>query len=158
MANGEGGNRESWSSRAGFVLAAIGSAVGIGNIWRFSSVVGQNGGGAYLVPYLVAVFLFAYPLMLLEFGMGRHFAKTVVGAFGSVGPRLRLAGWFLAATIFLVLCYYLVITGWTVAYAAFSLAGTPVTFRAFTGSYLPVASFLFSAAVTVAIVSSRSAS
>ncbi|HIH26595.1 MAG TPA: sodium-dependent transporter, partial [Methanoregulaceae archaeon] len=50
---------EQWSSKLGFLLAAIGSAVGIGNIWRFSAVLGQNGGGAYLVPFLIAVFLFA---------------------------------------------------------------------------------------------------
>ena len=52
---------ERWSSHIGFILAAVGAAVGIGNIWRFSAVLGQNGGGAYLIPYLIAVFVFALP-------------------------------------------------------------------------------------------------
>ncbi len=56
---------ERWSSHIGFILAAIGAAVGIGNIWRFSAVIGQNGGGAYLIPYFIAVFVFALPLMIL---------------------------------------------------------------------------------------------
>ncbi len=73
---------ERWSSSLGFLLAAIGSAVGIGNIWRFSAVVGQNGGGAYLIPYLLAVFLFALPLMILEISMGRRFRGTVVSTLG----------------------------------------------------------------------------
>lgn len=71
---------ERWSSRIGFMLAAIGSAVGIGNIWRFSSVVGQNGGGAYLVPYLLAVLCFAVPLMVLEMSVGRHLRADVVSS------------------------------------------------------------------------------
>ena|GEM_PF-5610631 len=62
------------------MLAAIGSAVGIGNIWRFSSVVGQNGGGAYLVPYLLAVLCFAVPLMVLEMSVGRHLRADVVSS------------------------------------------------------------------------------
>ena len=62
---------ERWSSRFGFLLAAIGAAVGLGNIWRFSAVVGQNGGGAYLVPFLLAAFVFAVPLLVLEIAVGR---------------------------------------------------------------------------------------
>lgn len=146
-------DREFWSSRTGFVLAAIGSAVGIGNIWRFSSVVGQNGGGAYLIPYFIAVFAFALPLMVLELAMGRGLRGTVVSAFRSIRPKFRIAGWFLCATIFLILCYYLVITGWTAAYAVFSLTENVLPFPDFTGSYLPIPFFFFSAAVTVGVIS-----
>ncbi|MDH7510640.1 MAG: sodium-dependent transporter [Methanolinea sp.] len=147
------GKKEHWSSRGGFILAAIGSAVGIGNIWRFSSVVGQNGGGAYLIPYLIAVFACAFPLMVFELAMGRSFQGTVVSAFRAIRPSFRIAGWFLCATIFLVLCYYLVITGWTAAYALFSLTGARMTFADFTASSLPVIFFLFSAAVTIGVIS-----
>jgi len=70
--------REQWSSGPGFVLASIGSAVGIGNIWRFPYMVGVNGGGAFLIPYLIALFLFALPLLILEFALGRHFRTSVV--------------------------------------------------------------------------------
>ena len=65
--------REIWSSRTGFILAAVGSAVGLGNIWRFSYVTYENGGGAFLVPYFVALFTAGIPLMILEFGMGGKF-------------------------------------------------------------------------------------
>jgi len=144
---------EHWSSRAGFILAAIGSAVGLGNIWRFSAVAGQNGGGAYLIPYLIAVFLFVLPLMVLEFSMGRHFQGTVVSSFRSVRPGFRVIGWLLCAIVFLVLSYYLVITGWTLGYFFFSVSGEAVAFSHFTAGWLPVILFVLSAVITGAVVS-----
>lgn len=144
---------EQWSSKIGFLLAAIGTAVGIGNIWRFSAVVGQNGGGAYLIPYLIAVFLFAMPLMILEISMGRHFRQTVVSAFRSVRPRFSVIGWLFCAILFIILSYYLVITGWTLAYALFSATGTVTTFSRFTTSYEPVIFFIIATLVTGIVVS-----
>ncbi|MBN1195107.1 MAG: sodium-dependent transporter [Methanomicrobiaceae archaeon] len=144
---------ELWSSRFGFILAAIGSAVGIGNIWRFSAVLGQNGGGAYLIPYLIAVFLFAMPLMMLELSMGRHFRATVVSAFKNVQPRFNVIGWLLCATVFLILSYYLVITGWTLGYIVSSATGQMESFARFTGSYEPVLYFIITAAITGIVVS-----
>lgn len=129
---------ERWSSHTVFILAVIGAAVGIGNIWRFPAVLGQNGGGAYLIPYLVAVFVFALPLMILEISAGRHFRGTVVSAFTSVKPSFRALGWLVCAVIFLILSYYLVITGWTLAYTAFSAGGSTEPFSSFSGSFLPV--------------------
>ena len=145
---------ERWSSRIGFMLAAIGSAVGIGNIWRFSSVVGQNGGGAYLVPYLLAVLCFAVPLMVLEMSAGRHLRADVVSSFGHAGRSFKTFGWLICLILLLILSYYLVITGWTLAYLAFSLLGIDVAFSDFTSSLQPVAYFLISALATGAIVSS----
>lgn len=144
---------EQWSSRTGFILAAIGSAVGIGNIWRFSSVVGQNGGGAYLIPYLIAVFLCALPLMILELAMGRHFQGTVVSTFRAVRPPFRVIGWLLCGAVFLVLSYYLVIAGWTLGYSFFSIAGDTVPFSVFVSGSLPVILFMITAALTGIIVS-----
>ncbi len=144
---------EQWSSRTGFILAAIGSAVGIGNIWRFSSVVGQNGGGAYLVPYLIAVFLCALPLMIFELAMGRHFRGTVVSAFRSVRPQFRIIGWLLCVIVFLVFSYYLVITGWTLGYSLFSLAGETVPFSGFVSGWVPVIMFIVTACLTGIVVS-----
>jgi len=144
---------EQWSSRTGFILAAIGSAVGIGNIWRFSSVVGQNGGGAYLIPYLIAVFLCALPLMILELAMGRHFQGTVVSTFRAVRPQFRVIGWLLFGAVFLVLSYYLVIAGWTLGYSFFSIAGDTVPFSVFVSGSLPVILFMITAALTGIIVS-----
>ena len=134
-------------------MAAIGSAVGIGNIWRFSSVVGQNGGGAYLIPYLLAVFAFAVPLMVLELAVGRHLRGDVVTAFGSVRKEFKPLGWIVCAVVFLILSYYLVITGWTLAYTGFSLANRRLEFSEFTSSYMPVAYFVASAIAMGLIVS-----
>jgi len=144
---------ERWSSRTAFILASIGSAVGIGNIWRFSSVVGQNGGGAYLIPYLIAVFVFALPLMILELAVGRRLRGDVVTAFGRVRPKFRLLGWVVCAVVFSILSYYLVVTGWTLAYVEFSAAGRSVEFSDFTTSYDPILYFIISAVMMGAIVS-----
>lgn len=144
---------ETWSSRLGFLFAAVGSAVGIGNIWRFSAVVGQNGGGAYLIPYVFAVAAFGIPLMVLELAVGRRLRTNLVGAFRMVGPRLEPLGWFVATVVFTILSYYLVITGWTLAFFASYVTGGSLRFDALTGGFAPVACFLLSALATGAIVS-----
>jgi len=144
---------ERWSSRLGFLLAAIGSAVGIGNIWRFSAVVGQNGGGAYLVPYLLAVFVCGVPLLALEMAAGRHFRGDVVTVFHAVRHRFRIIGWFICVVVFLILSYYLVITGWTLAYLVFALGGSGVSFAGFTGSFLPLLFFFLAALATGGVIS-----
>ena len=84
--------RERWSSTLGFILASIGSAVGIGNVWRFPYIVGANGGGAFLIPYLISVLLFGLPLMVLEFAIGRNTGTSVVTAFRSIQGRFSFAG------------------------------------------------------------------
>ena len=80
---------EQWSSRVGFIFAAIGAAVGLGNIWRFPAVVSQNGGGAYLVPYLIAAFAFAIPLMILEISTGQSLKADIVTACREVYRRYK---------------------------------------------------------------------
>lgn len=126
--------------------------MGIGNIWRFPALLGENGGGAYLVPYLIAVFVFALPLMILEIAMGRHFWGTVVSSFAAVRPEFRILGWLLCASIFLILCYYLVITGWTLAFTIFAAAGNTTTFAGFTGSYMPVVFTVFAVILTGLVI------
>ncbi|WP_137285635.1 sodium-dependent transporter [Halorussus salinisoli] len=144
---------ERWSSRFGFVLAATGAAVGIGNIWRFPSVVGRNGGGAYLLPFLVAVFVFAVPLMILEIGSGRRARADVVSAFRGVRPDLRSLGWFVVAVVLLVLSYYLVITGWILAFLVSAVTGTTISLEGFTGTYAPLVSFVVSLVVGGGVLS-----
>jgi NSS family neurotransmitter:Na+ symporter len=143
-----------WSSPIAFILAAVGAAVGIGNIWRFPALVGQNGGGAFLVPYLIAVFVFALPLMVLEIAVGRHFRGTVVSSFRALRPEFRVAGWLLVTILFLILSYYIVITGWTLAYTVFSATGGTTTFAGFTGSYLPVLCGMVAVVLTGIVVAS----
>ncbi|NLA38110.1 MAG: sodium-dependent transporter [Methanomicrobiales archaeon] len=136
--------RERWSSALGFIIASIGSAVGIGNIWRFPYIVGANGGGAFLIPYLISVFLFGLPLMMLEFAIGRSTGSSVVSAFKSIRDRLSFAGIAVAIVASLVVSYYLVITSWVLAYALFFATNRPMDFGAFTGSYIPLVFFLLS--------------
>ena len=142
-----------WSSERAFVLAAIGSAVGIGNIWRFSSVVGQNGGGAYLIPYVISILLFAIPLMILEFAVGRGTRKDVVSAFLSTDSPLRRLGWAIPLMLTLLLSYYLVITGWTLAFALFSATGTHLHFPEFISGDYPILFFAISALAAGFVVS-----
>jgi len=144
---------ERWSSTGAFLLAAIGSAVGIGNIWRFSTVLGQNGGGAYLIPYIIAVFVFAMPLMILEISLGEKFRGTIVSAFRKVDPRFVVIGWFLCVIVVLILSYYLVITGWTLGYTVLTLASDAPLFSEFSNSLLPIAFFVIATLITGLIVS-----
>lgn len=147
------GDHEQWNSKLGFILATIGSAVGIGNIWRFSSVVGQNGGGAYLIPYFFAVFVFAVPLMILELAVGRHFQGNVISVFTKVKEKFQIFGWLICIVVFLILSYYLVITGWTLGYVVSSVTSNESTFAEFTGSYEPLIYFIIAVILTGVIVS-----
>lgn len=112
------GGREQWASRLGFILAAAGSAVGLGNIWRFPYMTGENGGSAFIVIYLCAVFLLGYPLMINETVLGRASHRDPVGAFKVLAPGSPW--WLLGAlgvfTGFIILSYYVVVAGWSLAY------------------------------------------
>lgn len=111
-----------WSSQRIFILAAIGSAIGFGNIWRFPYVAYDNGGGAFLIPYFIALFVTGIPLMLLELGIG---SKTKAGAAQAfrdlIGRKKGWIGWMAVMVAFMVVAYYAVIVGWAVDYAFFSL-------------------------------------
>ncbi|MFZ3385015.1 MAG: sodium-dependent transporter [Candidatus Methanoperedens sp.] len=144
--------REKWSSNLGFILASIGSAVGIGNIWRFPYIVGENGGGAFLIPYIIAVFFFGLPLMILEFALGRHFNTSVVPSFGTIGKKSRIGGFFLVFVMLMIVSYYLVITGWVLAYSLFFITGQNTSFTIFTGSYYPLLFFLIAAVIAFFVV------
>ena len=142
-----------WSSRTGFILAATGAAVGIGNIWRFPSVVGRNGGGAYLIPFLVAVFVFAVPLMILEINSGRQSRADIVATFRSVRTRFAIFGWFIVAIVILILSYYLVITGWILAFLTSAIAGSDITLATLTATYVPVVTFSVSLGIVAGVLS-----
>ncbi len=145
--------QEHWNSKLGFILATIGSAVGIGNIWRFSSVVGQNGGGAYIIPFLLAMFVFAVPLMILELAIGRRMQGNIITAFGDVREKFKIFGWFICIIVFLILSYYLVISGWTLYYVVSSVTTTKTSFSQFTNSYEPILYFVLTALITGLVVS-----
>jgi NSS family neurotransmitter:Na+ symporter len=110
--------QEQWGSRAGFILATIGAAVGLGNIWRFAYVAGENGGAVFLLVYLVFVVLIGLPLVVAELSLGRRVGSDAVTAFESAAPAgpWRFAGWIGVAGGFLILSYYAVIAGWALKY------------------------------------------
>ncbi len=118
--------RGSWGSQLGFILAAAGSAIGLGNIWRFPYMTGENGGAAFVVIYIVCVIIIGLPIMVAELAIGRHTEKNPVGAFQKLAPR---SGWFLVGLLGVVtgigiLSYYAVIAGWTVGYLVKTLTGS----------------------------------
>ena len=85
-------DRGEWSSRFAFYMATIGAAVGFGNVWRFPGLAVEYGGGAFFVPYLMALFLLGIPLAILEIGFGQYFQTGDIGVFGTFHPRLRGVG------------------------------------------------------------------
>lgn len=105
------------------VLVTAGSSVGLGNIWRFPYVAGDNGGGAFLVIYIVCVLLLGLPLMLAEFSVGRSTRLNAVGAYRALAPRWTPLGYNNVLTAFMILGFYFVVSGWTGAYVVRSLTG-----------------------------------
>lgn len=132
-ANSATPDRGHWGSRLGFILAAAGSAVGLGNIWRFPYMTGENGGAAFVVVYLLCVVFIALPLMFNELALGRASGKDVIGAFRVTQPGTPfvITGVFCLACCFFVLSYYSVIAGWTLGYAIASLLHQNVVFEDF---------------------------
>lgn len=109
--------REEWGSRFGFIMAAAGSAVGLGNIWRFPYITGKYGGAAFVLVYLAVVIILGMSLMLAEFAIGRSAKSDAVGSFKKLGGGLwPIVGWMGFFVAFVVLSYYAVIAGWTFAY------------------------------------------
>ncbi|OKL49458.1 sodium-dependent transporter [Boudabousia liubingyangii] len=116
-----GAQRETWSSQAGFLLAAIGSAIGLGNIWRFPGVAYQNGGGAFLIPYIVALLAAGVSFLLLDYALGHRYRGAAPTVFRRISRRAEILGWFKVGVSFVILTYYAVIVAWAARYALFSL-------------------------------------
>ncbi|MGD8346360.1 MAG: sodium-dependent transporter [Lysobacterales bacterium] len=118
-----------WTSRFAFLMAAIGSAVGLGNLWRFPFQTGQNGGAAFVFVYLVCVALVAYPILMAEFAVGRHQGLSAVGSIRQLAidskrsPNWSIAGWIGALAALIVLTTYSVIAGQVLAYSFMSFGG-----------------------------------
>ncbi len=110
--------RGNWGSKVGFVLAASGSAVGLGNIWRFPYAAGKNGGALFVLFYLLSIFLIALPVLIAETSLGRFSGKNPVGAFKAIKPQgpWKLVGYLGVITGVMILSYYSMIAGWTLGY------------------------------------------
>lgn len=144
MINSTNAQHEQWSSRFAFILAVAGSAVGLGNIWKFPYIAGENGGGAFVMVYLFCVILIGVPLMMAETLLGRRGKHNPIDTMrlladeAGADARWRYLGWLGVAAGFLILSYYSVIAGWTLAYivksflGAFSGVGPDAVKEAFT--------------------------
>jgi neurotransmitter:Na+ symporter, NSS family len=115
--------RDSFGSRFGIIAAAAGSAVGLGNIWKFPYVAGQNGGGAFLFVYLLFIIAIGLPVMISEFSIGRRAQRNAIGSFKKLAPG---SPWYLVgvmgvAAAFLILSFYSAVAGWTLEYVFKSL-------------------------------------
>jgi len=137
--------REVFSSRWGLILAALGMAVGAGNIWRFPRIVAQNGGGAFLIPWLLFIFLWAIPLLLIEFSMGKATRCGTVGAFSKlIGKKYSWMGAWVGFCTMAIMFYYSVVAGWCLKYFLAGAFDREVGTRSvaywdsFTHSYQPI--------------------
>jgi NSS family neurotransmitter:Na+ symporter len=117
-------SRAQWATRIGFILAAAGSAVGLGNIWKFPYIAGVNGGGAFVLIYLVAIALIGFPIMIAELLLGRNTQASPVMAFSKMAgeeSNWKAVGWMGVVTGFIILSYYSVVAGWSLNYVLMSI-------------------------------------
>ena len=117
--------KTNWSNRLSFILTTAAFSVGLGNIWRFPYITGEGGGGAFLLVYLVLIFLIGIPIMTIEIGLGRLSKATTLIGYGKLGKRgaWDAIGWLEVATVMLIMMYYVMILAWVVIYFWESLSG-----------------------------------
>lgn len=114
-------NRQQWGTRAGFIMAAVGSAIGLGNIWRFPGVAYENGGGAFFLPYLIALLTAGIPLLIMEFTIGHKYRGSAPLSLARMRKGFEPLGWWQVAISFVISTYYAVIVAWAISYAWFSV-------------------------------------
>ncbi|EGU31922.1 sodium-dependent transporter [Vibrio scophthalmi] len=112
--------REQWGSRAGFILAAVGSAIGLGNIWRFPYMAYENGGGAFFIPYLFAMITAGIPFMILEFSMGQKYRGSAPKTLSKIHAKFEWLGWFQVGVAAVIAVYYVAVIGWAISYFGMS--------------------------------------
>ena len=113
-------DKNEWGSNLSFILAMIGSAVGLGNIWRYPYVLYSNGGGAFYIPYIVAILLMGIPFLILEYGVGYNFKSSFPKAVRKINSKCEYLGWFLPVAVFMIMIYYSAILGWDGIYMILS--------------------------------------
>ncbi|SDH69436.1 sodium-dependent transporter [Alteribacillus bidgolensis] len=116
--------REQWGTRAGFIMAAVGSAIGLGNIWRFPATAYENGGGAFFIPYLFALLTAGIPLLILEFTIGHKYRGSAPLSFSRMNKKAEWIGWWAVFVSFVISTYYSVIIAWAISYSIFSFNQT----------------------------------
>ena len=116
--------RDSFGSKIGAVLVAAGSAIGLGSIWRFPYMTGENGGGAFLLVYLLSVVIVGIPVMLAEFAIGTHTRKSPVRAYNSLSPRWTWLGYNSVIVSLLISGFYYIVAGWSLEFFVSSIDGS----------------------------------
>ena len=114
--NQEQTSRPEWTSYMGFILASLGSAVGLGNIWRFPYVMGKYGGGAFLLVYMILMCAICVIPLLCELFLGKKFKQATVGSYQSINPKLKPFGWLQVATVIMIAGFYFAVGGWIIHY------------------------------------------
>ncbi len=126
--------REQFSGQFGFLMAAIGSAVGLGNIWRFPGVAYTHGGGAFMIPYIVALLTAGIPILMLDYALGHRYRGSAPAVFRRLGKRFEVIGWLQVAICVAIMSYYVIVLAWALRYIGFSTtlaweaADSPTTF------------------------------
>jgi len=118
--------REHWTGRVGFLMAAIGSAIGLGILWKFPYTVGENGGGLFLLSYFICLIIVGIPVFIAEIILGRSSQRAAVGAYevhDTKGAGWKVTGWLGVLASFLIMSFYSVIAGWGMSYILMSLSG-----------------------------------
>jgi len=128
-------SRKQWSSEPAFIASMAAAAVGLGNLWRFPYMVGENGGGAFILAYLLALVVVVLPIMILEVAAGRLSEGNTVHTFRQVNRFGAVYGWFVVLITLVITSYYLVITGWTLGYAVDAARGELRLFDEFSAGY-----------------------
>lgn len=111
--------RESFKSRLGFLLVSAGCAIGIGNVWRFPYVVGENGGGWFVLLYIIFLITMGLPVLTMELAVGRASRKSAVSGYKALeqpGTKWHIHGWFAILGCYLLMMYYTTVSGWMVSY------------------------------------------
>lgn len=138
--------KEFFTSRWGMILSVIGIAVGTGNIWRFSRIVAQNGGGSFLIPWVIFLFIWSIPLIIAEFAIGKSTRKGTIGGIATLaGGKFAWMGGFVGFVSTAIMFYYAVVAGWCIKYLINGLTGTLITtedhiglWESFTSGYEPI--------------------
>ncbi|GAA5126165.1 sodium-dependent transporter [Haloechinothrix salitolerans] len=135
-------SRDQWSSEPAFVFSMAAAAVGLGNLWRFPYLVGEYGGGGFILAYLLALVIICLPLMYLEVAAGRLAQGNTVHTFRQVHRAGTWYGWFVVAITVVITSYYLVVTGWTLGYATDSVRDEVKVFAEFSDGFASLYLFL----------------
>ncbi|MBR5504227.1 MAG: sodium-dependent transporter [Methanobrevibacter sp.] len=115
------GIRNQWNSSTSFILVMVGAIIGLAGVWRFSYLIYENGGGSFLIPYILAIVIMVIPLLVLEFGVGFKYKASLPRIFYNIKSEFEIVAWFIIFLIFLVLIYYTCIMSWDLIYIVLSL-------------------------------------